>query len=166
MKFTVKILKFLTFFFRRLHRISQTHKTYRRLYAYYAFPALISLLITFVLVRWLAILFPSFNVMVNGVHVHHFSTGIFILLVVGYSALWARSWRFKYILALLYGAGTGFILDEFYVWLRLDDSPLSHAKYSAVVIGSALLLIIILFPSGIHALHRLFKKNNSKNNEI
>lgn len=80
--------------------------------------------------------------------------------------LWAVSWRLKYILALAYGSGAGFVLDEFYVWLRLDDSPLSHAEYDAVIIGGALLLIIILFPSGVHALYRLFTKNKTKNNEI
>lgn len=162
----LKLVKLFFYFFRKLYQIAQTHKTYRRYYAYYAFPALISLVTTFSLLRIFFEVFPNVALTVNGTHVHHFTTGILILLVVGYLSLWAASWRFKYILALAYGGGAGFILDEFYVWLRLDDSPLSHSEYDAVVIGAALLLIIILFPSGVHALYRLFKKNNSRSNEI
>ncbi len=132
------------------------------MYAYYAFPALVSLLITFALIRTFALLFPASGLIVNGVHVHHFTAGIFILMIVGYLALWVDSWKLKYNLALAYGVGTGFILDEFYVWLRLDASPITHAQYSAIVIGATLLLIIILLPSGVNALHKLFKINKDK----
>ena len=165
MRFFTTILSPAFYFVKKLNRIAQQNKHQHKLYAYYAFPALVGLLITFILLRVLTGLFPNAELTINGTHVHHFTTGIFVLLVSGYTALWVQSQKLKYITALAYGVGTAFILDEFYVWLRLDPSIISHNKYDVVVIAMSILLITILLPAGIHGTAKLFNKNGQSSNE-
>lgn len=126
-------------------------------YAYYAFPALLGLLVTFVITRWIVGIFPSLALVINGVHVHHFIHGISILIIVGYLLLFLKSWgKKRYLLALAYGSGIGFILDEFYFLLHLDASPFFYQFYDAVVVGATAFGILMLLPWGFHGLGRLF----------
>ena len=69
-----------------------------------------------------------FEMWIGGIHVHHYVWGILLLLVVGY--LWLiqvgngarpESHRFGRITSLLYGAGAALTLDEFALWLHLED---------------------------------------------
>ena len=165
MKFVATIFSPIFYFVKKLNKVAQQNKHQHRLYAYYAFPALMGLFITFVLLRTLIKLFPGTELTVNGTHIHHFTTGIFILLGSGYTALWVQSSKLKYITALAYGVGTAFILDEFYVWLRLDPSVISHSYYDVVIIAISILLMIILLPAGIHGIAKLFNKNGQSRNE-
>lgn len=64
----------------------------------------------------------------GGVHLHHLVWGILLLLVVGY--LWLLeagtdgrgvSPRSERLLAFLYGAGAALTLDEFALWIHLED---------------------------------------------
>src|SRR3989344_7501366 len=151
-----KISRVAFYFVIKLNQIARENKHYNRLYAYYSFPILVGLLITFTLVRFLIGIFPAAALTINGTHVHHFTSGIFILLGAGYVALWVKSWKLRYVTALAYGVGTGFIFDEFYVWLGLNDSVLSHSQYDAVIIVSIAFLVILLLPSGISAIYRIF----------
>jgi hypothetical protein len=94
---------------------------------------------------------PFHDVYFRGRHIHHLVWGIFILLLVGYgwlveagsgteqtSALAGR------LLSLLYGAGAALTLDEFALWLNLEDvywAREGRASIDAVVLFGALLLI-------------------------
>lgn len=69
-----------------------------------------------------------FQLSIAGIHIHHLVWGILLLLVVGY--LWliqvgagsdGRTARFGRVTALLYGAGAALTLDEFALWLNLQD---------------------------------------------
>jgi hypothetical protein len=59
----------------------------------------------------------------SGLHIHHFVYGIIILLAVGYFSLAFPEQRGKrlILLALLYGVGAALTLDEFALWLNLED---------------------------------------------
>lgn len=59
----------------------------------------------------------------SGLHIHHFVYGIIILLVVGYFALAFPEQQGKrlIVLSLLYGIAAALILDEFAIWLNLED---------------------------------------------
>jgi hypothetical protein len=68
-----------------------------------------------------------FEMWIGGIHVHHYVWGILLLLVVGY--LWLiqvgtgarpETERFGRI-TLLYGGAAALTLDEFALWLHLDD---------------------------------------------
>ncbi|HEV2140409.1 MAG TPA: hypothetical protein VGT01_04390 [Candidatus Dormibacteraeota bacterium] len=94
------------------------------------FLASVGFLVTFGAVRLLtytirAGIGPFHNVTTSGgLHIHHLVWGILILLLVGYVWLieegvrstWAAS-----VTALAYGVGAALTLDEFALWLNLQD---------------------------------------------
>jgi hypothetical protein len=67
---------------------------------------------------------PFHNVSTGGLHIHHLVWGILLLLVVGYvwlieegtSSNWLAS-----ITAVAYGIGAALTLDEFALWLTIQD---------------------------------------------
>ena len=67
---------------------------------------------------------PFHNVSSGGLHIHHLVWGILLLLVVGY--LWlieagvGSSWVAS-VTAIAYGIGAALALDEFALWLNLQD---------------------------------------------
>jgi len=85
---------------------------------------------------------------IAGIHVHHYVAGITLLLLVGY--LWLiqvgtgaslESHRLGRITALLYGTGSALTLDEFALWLHLDDvywERAGRASLDAVMLFGAL----------------------------
>jgi hypothetical protein len=96
------------------------------------FLASLSFFVTFGVTRLLTHAFRSsedpFQITMGGVHVHHLVWGIVLLLLVGY--MWliqvgternGSSARMGQITALLYGVGAALTLDEFALWLNLED---------------------------------------------
>src|SRR6202795_2618891 len=93
------------------------------------FLASLGFLVTFGIVRGITHLIkagigPFHNVSGGGLHIHHLVWGILILLVVGY--IWlieegiASSWSSS-ITAIAFGVGAALTLDEFALWLNLQD---------------------------------------------
>ncbi len=89
-----------------------------------------------------------FQVWVGGIHVHHLVWGILLLLLVGYTWLIqvgtasdGPSLRLGRITAVLYGTGAALTLDEFALWLNLQDVYWEHegrASIDAVALFGAL----------------------------
>jgi hypothetical protein len=90
----------------------------------------LAFLVTFGIVRgityairyhWLPFLHDT--VSTSGLHIHHMVYGIFLLLITGYLALAFPEKQGKRLvaLALLYGIGAALTLDEFALWLNLQD---------------------------------------------
>jgi hypothetical protein len=97
------------------------------------FLASLSFFLTFAIARacvhalrgWMGI---EAGVFIGGTHVHHLVWGILLLLGVGYAWLvqvgtgkddrFAQTGR---IMAILYGVGAALTLDEFALWLHLED---------------------------------------------
>ena len=88
--------------------------------------------ITFALTRALthaihADLGPFHNVSVGGTHVHHLVWGILLLLVVGYLNIVEYGGEYRWsgigirLTAILFGIGAALTLDEFALWLNLED---------------------------------------------
>lgn len=88
------------------------------------------------------------NVAVGGTHVHHLVFGIITCLIVGYVGIAIEPdtpWR--EILAVLFGIGAALTLDEFALWLNLQDvywSAKGRQSIDAVVVTTCLLLITLL----------------------
>lgn len=97
------------------------------------FPASVTFFVTVVTVRAVTLSIRLGvgrlrDVSVGGTHVHHLVWGILLLLMVGYvwlaqvgtgsgqASLWASR-----VTAMLYGVGAALTLDEFALWLRLED---------------------------------------------
>jgi hypothetical protein len=86
---------------------------------------LVSFLLTFGIVRAIthlqkAGLLP--NQTGDGLHIHHLVPGIILLLVSGYLGLAAWSHpRGRLVAAILFGIGAALTIDEFALWLFLED---------------------------------------------
>jgi hypothetical protein len=114
------------------------------------FLASLGFLVTFGLVRGITHMIragvgPFHNVSSGGLHVHHLVWGILILMVVGY--LWlieagvGSNWVAS-LTAVAYGVGAALTLDEFALWLNLQDvywEGKGRESIDAVVIFAALL---------------------------
>ena len=121
------------------------------------FIASVSFLFTFVGVRFLVRLImsnvgPFEWVMVRGLHIHHLVWGILILLLVGYGWLLdlGRSHSplsifFSRLMAVSYGVGAALTLDEFALWLHVQEgiywTRRDWASLDAVILFGAILLI-------------------------
>jgi hypothetical protein len=95
---------------------------------------------------------PFHYIYIRGTHVHHLVWGILLLLVVGFcwlievgtgaksSSLFASR-----LMSLLYGVGAALTLDEFALWLNLEDTVYwtreGRASLDAILLFGAALLI-------------------------
>ena len=81
------------------------------------------------------------NVQVGGTHVHHLVWGIFTLLIMGWVGVAVQpDSPWKEIVAVLFGIGAGLTLDEFALWLNLDDvywTEKGRSSIDAVIVVAA-----------------------------
>ena len=135
----------------RLYRFHFQNERRERL-----FLASVGFLLTFGIVRGITHLIragvgPFHNVSSGGLHIHHLVWGILILLVVGYVWLIQEgtgetsqpSW-FSRATAVAYGVGAALTLDEFALWLNLQDvywGGKGRESIDAVVIFAGLLSV-------------------------
>jgi hypothetical protein len=93
------------------------------------FLASLGFLVTFAIVRGITHLIragvgPFHNVATGGLHIHHLVWGILLLLAVGY--VWlieqgtSSNWLSN-VTAFAYGVAAALTLDEFALWLNLQD---------------------------------------------
>jgi hypothetical protein len=84
----------------------------------------------------------------GGTHIHHLVWGILLLLVMGYLGLAVDpSSPWLELVAIAFGIGMGLTLDEFALWLNLEDvywSEKGRESIDAVVVTVALLVIALL----------------------
>lgn len=94
---------------------------------------------------------PFHFIIIRGVHVHHLVIGILLLLGVGY--LWLTQVdvgesplhrRLSRLTAVLYGIGAALTLDEFALWLDLEDvywTPQGRLSIDVVILFGSMLSI-------------------------
>jgi hypothetical protein len=81
-------------------------------------------------------------VLPGGLHIHHAVPGIFLLLASGYLALVAEKKGTRR-LSAMYGIGSALALDEFALWLELQDvywSRDGRRSFEAVAIAGSLFM--------------------------
>lgn len=88
------------------------------------------------------------SVSAGGVHVHHLVFGILLLLIVGFlSFALDPEGAPLYVLAGLFGVGAGLTLDEFALWLYLDDvywAEQGRRSIDAVVLATLLAGLLLV----------------------
>src|ERR1700736_5853496 len=104
---------------------------------------------------------PFHDIYIGGRHIHHLVWGILLLLGVGFcwlgeiggggqrSALFASR-----LMSLLYGAGAALTLDEFALWLNLEDvywAREGRASIDAIVLFGTFLVIALYGGRFFHA---------------
>ena len=57
----------------------------------------------------------------GGLHIHHLVWGILLLMLSGFLGFALSPDAWMDVLAVLFGIGMGLALDEFALWLRLED---------------------------------------------
>ena len=108
-----------------------------------------SLLLTFLVTRFVTHSIrsgrgPFRNASVGGVHVHHEVYGIFLLLVTGTAEFAYRpAGAGAAVLAVLFGAGAALTLDEFALWLNLQDVYWAREGRSSV--DAVLIALVVGF---------------------
>jgi hypothetical protein len=91
---------------------------------------------------------PFADASVGGVHVHHEVYGIFLLLGAGTAEFAYRpGGAWGGLLAVLFGAGAALALDEFALWLHLEDvywSREGRSSVDAVLIASVVGVLLLI----------------------
>jgi hypothetical protein len=116
------------------------------------FLASLGFLVTFAIVRGITHLVragvgPFHNVTTGGLHIHHLVWGILLLLAVGYVWLIERGTGSNWLAsatAFAYGVAAALTLDEFALWLNLQDvywTGPGRVSIDAVVIFASLLSV-------------------------
>jgi hypothetical protein len=113
----------------------------------------LSFLVTFLVTRFVTHMIrtgrgPFRDASVGGVHVHHAVYGIFLLLGTGTAEFTYRpdgAWATA--LAVLFGAGAALTLDEFALWLHLEDvywSREGRSSVDAVLIAAVVGVLLLI----------------------
>jgi hypothetical protein len=117
-----------------------------------AFWLLVSFLVTFALVRIITHAIradrgPFRNVSVKGKHLHHLVPGIILVLISGYLAAALHLRITRTLDAVVFGIGAALTLDEFALWLNLEDvywAKQGRDSVDAVIITAILLSLVVL----------------------
>jgi len=91
---------------------------------------------------------PFRDATVGGVHVHHQVYGIFLLLGTGMAEFTYRPGPpWAQVLAVLFGVGAALTLDEFALWLHLDDvywTTQGRSSVDAVLVASVVGTLLLV----------------------
>ncbi|MDX6223275.1 MAG: hypothetical protein QOD91_2329 [Frankiales bacterium] len=100
------------------------------------------------------------DVHVRGVHVHHFVPGILLVLVTGYLAIAINVQAGRRLFDIGFGVGAGLTIDEFALWLHLDDVYWTDngrkSVMAIVVVAAAAGLVLVGVDFWVDLVHRLF----------
>lgn len=103
-------------------------------------------------------LLPNFFLTIKGVHIHHYTYGVFLLVIIGFYLLLVRPSidSMGFVLATFgYGVGLGLTFDEFGMWIHLRDDYWIRQSYDAVIIVSLILLNVIYYKSVLRVLSEI-----------
>jgi hypothetical protein len=115
---------------------------------------------------------PFRNIVIRKVHIHHLVWGVLLLLGVGY--LWLAqiglgvgesSRRASTLMAMLYGVAAALTLDEFALWLNLEDvywTRKGRQSIDAIILFGSLLLIGVHGWSFLGALARVTRNSSDR----
>ena len=117
------------------------------------FVVLLAFVISFLAIRTSARLTRSVTwwpggVQSGGVHIHHLVWGICLMMLFGFLAfaapLEAPWWH---LVAIGFGVGAGLTMDEFALWVRLQDvywTQEGRSSFDAVVVAAAFAALVVL----------------------
>jgi hypothetical protein len=100
--------------------------------------------LTVAFARWVSYVKPAFHYNIGGIHIHHYTYGIFMLTVAGYFALVLKGPKATFWIALLYGWGAGFTFDEMGMWLNSSIDQSTRWEKGGVFFGALALMMSVL----------------------
>ncbi|MFD7552381.1 hypothetical protein [Streptomyces sp. NPDC059816] len=125
--------------------------------------ALVSFVLTFAVTRLVTRMIragkgPFRNVTPGGLHIHHVVPGIVLMVVGGFTVIAGEGHGFgSGLAAVLFGVGTGLVLDEFALVLYLSDvywtsEGTKSVEVVVITVALALLLLLGFSPFGVNDL--------------
>lgn len=114
--------------------------------------ALISFVLTFLITRVITRMIragrgPFRNITPGGMHIHHVVPGVILMLVGGFGAVGSgRHGVTAAICAVIFGVGSGLVLDEFALIVHTDDvywTEEGRQSVEAVIVATALALLVL-----------------------
>jgi hypothetical protein len=117
------------------------------------FVVLVAFVVSFLAIRTSARLTRSVSwwpggVETGGVHIHHLVWGICLMMLAGFLAfaapLQAPWWH---LVAIAFGVGAGLTMDEFALWVRLEDvywTREGRSSFDAVVVAAAFAALVVI----------------------
>jgi hypothetical protein len=81
----------------------------------------------------------------GGTHLHHLVPGILLLLVSGFTGIGVDAREYRIATAVLFGIGAALTLDEFALWLHLEDvywAKEGRQSVDAVVVAATILCVL------------------------
>ena len=114
---------------------------------------LVAFLVTFIVTRLITKMIrsgrgPFRDTSMGGVHVHHQVYGIFLMLVAATAEFTYRpAPPWLQVLAVLFGVGAALTLDEFALWLHLQDvywTPQGRQSVDAVLVATVIGLLLLV----------------------
>lgn len=119
-----------------------------------AFLVLLAFLVSFLFIRTSARMiraqvswWPGNVETSGGLHLHHLVWGISLMILAGFLGFTLSTSPWYQIAALVFGIGIGLTLDEFALWVRLDDvywTQQGRVSLDAVVITAALMALVVI----------------------
>jgi len=109
------------------------------------FWVLYSFFFIFIAARITVYLFPNLFLSIKGTHVHHFAYGFIVLAIAGLAALNNLHHKRPRLVAIAYGWGLGWAVDEFGMWIHLEDNYWMRRSYDAVFIVGSFLFSLLYF---------------------
>lgn len=106
---------------------------------------LFSFLPTFLICRLMVYIAPDLFINIRGVHIHHLTYGVFLLVIAGFMSQNLEHPKWKVPVAVIYGIGLALSFDEFGMWLRLQDNYLLRQSYDAMLIILSMLISMVYF---------------------
>ncbi|HEY4506645.1 MAG TPA: hypothetical protein VJH71_00550 [Candidatus Paceibacterota bacterium] len=133
------------------------------LYVSMIFPIMFAFILTFIGSRIISYLFPWLYLEPSeGLHVHHFTYGVFILFAAGFLGLVVSQARAKFWVAMLHGFGLGLAMDEFGMWLHLRDDDVARWSYDGFNIAIGLFIFVLTVKPGFRVLKKLWPKRKPR----
>ncbi len=110
----------------------------------------ISFLISFLVGRGFAFLFPERVVIIKGYHIHHFFYGIFFISVAGVTGLVSTALKKIKFAAVMFGIGLGLLADEIGLLftctsVAFECNYWSRLTYDFIVIVFLIYLAVMFF---------------------
>jgi hypothetical protein len=97
------------------------------------------------------------NIVLRGVHVHHYVWGISLLLLSGYLGVVLEAPP-RGLLAVLFGCGAALTLDEFAIWLHLEDVYWSNRGRRSIEVVMLTVALLAVFLMHLDTLMRLMQQ--------
>ena len=129
-----------------LEEREQTHMTIRQ-----SAPliGLIAFLVAFIGSKVFTLINPGvsmiFNILGEEVHFHHFNYGLIMVLIGVFNMFWEGPWHQKFG-HFLFGAGLGFIVDEYWILLTFNDDQyfIQNSYFISITISVVITVIYCL----------------------